>query len=231
MSDGFCQACTRLAIYRKVRKNSLSAQFSVGRYIVLIISKPSPPPSRPHHQAVPTTKPSPPPSRPHQAVPTKPSLPSRPHHQAVLSTKQCSPPSSAHHQAVLTTKQCSPPSSAHHQAVLTTKQCSPPSSAHHQAVLTTKPYYQATVASQPTKPPTMHDMGQGPRVLPRPHQILSFTLNRLIIICNQKFCIFEASHLFKFWFHSWWSCLTSSTHYLSLRASLMGVEYAVEMFW
>jgi hypothetical protein len=34
---------------------------------------------------------------------------------------------------------------------------------------------------------TVPDMGQGPRVLPRPHQILSFTLNRLIIICSQNF--------------------------------------------
>jgi hypothetical protein len=101
MSDGFCQACPRLAIYRKVRKNSLSAQFSVGRYIVLI-TKPSSSPSRPHHQAVPITKPSPPPSRPHhQAVPTKSSPPSRPY-QAVLITKQSLPPSSAHHQAILT---------------------------------------------------------------------------------------------------------------------------------
>jgi hypothetical protein len=107
MSDGFCQACSRLAIYRKVRKNSLSAQFSVGRYIVLIhltsksfssssrshhqavfIIKPSSPSSRPHHQAVLITKPSSPSNRPHhQAVPTKPSPPSRPHHQAVLTTK------------------------------------------------------------------------------------------------------------------------------------------------
>jgi hypothetical protein len=76
--DGFCQACPRLALYRKVRKNSLSAQFSVERYIVFI-SKPSSSSSRPHHQAVSTTKPSPPPSRPH--------------HQAVPTTKQCSPPS------------------------------------------------------------------------------------------------------------------------------------------
>ncbi len=103
MSDGFCQVCPRLAIYRKVRKNSLSAQFSVERYSkpfssssrlhyqVVLIIKPFLSPSRPHHQAVPTIKPSPP-SRPHQAVPTKPSPPSRPH-QAVPITKQC-PPSS-----------------------------------------------------------------------------------------------------------------------------------------
>jgi hypothetical protein len=94
MFDEFCQACSRLAIYRKVRKNSLSAQFSVERYIVLINSKSSSSASRSHHQAVPTTTPSPPPSRPHhQAVPTiKPSSPSRPH-QVVLTIKQCSPPS------------------------------------------------------------------------------------------------------------------------------------------
>ncbi len=106
MSDGFCQACPRLVIYRKMRKNSLSAQFSVERYIVLIhltskpfsspsrlhhqavlIIKPSSPPSRSHHQAVLTIKPSSPPSRPHQAVPTKPSSsPSSAHHQAILSS-------------------------------------------------------------------------------------------------------------------------------------------------
>jgi hypothetical protein len=120
MFDWFCQACPRLAIYRKVRKNSLSAQFSVERYIVFIITKPSSSPSRPHHQAipttkpssspsrlrhqaVPTTKPSPPRSRPHQAVPTKPSPPSRPH-QAVP-TKPSSP--SRSHQAVFIIKQCS----------------------------------------------------------------------------------------------------------------------------
>jgi hypothetical protein len=115
---------SELAIYRKVRKNSLSAQFSVERYIVLIhlTSKSSSPPSRPHHQAVPITKPSSPPSRPH-------------------------------HQAVPTTKSSPPPSRPHHQVVPTTKPSPSPSRSHHQAVLTTKPYYQATVASQPTKPP------------------------------------------------------------------------------
>ncbi len=114
VSDGFCQACPRLAIYRKVRKNSLSAQFSVERYIVLIISKSFSSSSRSHHQAVLIIKPSP--------------SSSRSHHQAVLIIKPCSPSSSAHHQAVLTTKQCSSSSSAHHQAVLIIKQCS--SSSH-----------------------------------------------------------------------------------------------------
>jgi hypothetical protein len=90
MSDGFCQACPRLAIYRKVRKNSLSAQFSVGRY------KPSSSSSRPHHQVVLITKPSSSSSRSHhQAVPTTKPFPSssRPHHQAVPITKQYSPSS------------------------------------------------------------------------------------------------------------------------------------------
>jgi hypothetical protein len=37
MFDEFCQVCSRLAIYRKMKKNSLSTQFSVERYIVFII--------------------------------------------------------------------------------------------------------------------------------------------------------------------------------------------------
>ncbi len=112
ISDGFCQACPRLAIYRKVRKNSLSAQFSVERYIVLIhlTSKSSSSSSRPHHQVVPTIK------------PFSPS--SRPHHQAVLTIKPSSPSSRPHHQAVPTKPSSS---SRPHQAVLITKQCSPPS--------------------------------------------------------------------------------------------------------
>jgi hypothetical protein len=82
MFDGFCQACPRLAIYRKVRKNSLSSQFNVGRYIVSLItslaSRSSS--SRVHHQAV-FIKPFPS-SRPHQAVFIKPSSSSRSaHHQ------------------------------------------------------------------------------------------------------------------------------------------------------
>jgi hypothetical protein len=133
MFDGFCQACPRLAIYRKMRKNSLSAQFSVERYIVLII-KPSSPSSRPHHhQAVPTIKPSPPPSRPH--------------HQAVLTTKPSSSPSRPHHQAVPITKS-SPPSRPHHQAVPTTKP-------YYQATVASQPIkstYQATLSSHPIKP-------------------------------------------------------------------------------
>jgi hypothetical protein len=134
MSDGFCQACPRLAIYRKVRKNSLSAQFSVERYIVPIhlTSKPSPPPSRPHHQAVPTTKPSPSPSRPHhQAVSTKTSSSRRPH-QAVP-TKPSSSPSSAHHQAILSSDRSK-----------STYQVNLPSQP-------TKSTYQATLLSHPTK--------------------------------------------------------------------------------
>ncbi len=88
MFDGFCQACPRLAICRKVRKNSLSAQFSVERYIVLIIKSFSSS-SRPHHQAVLIIKPS--------------SSSSRPHHQVVLITKSSSS-SRSHHQAVLIIK-------------------------------------------------------------------------------------------------------------------------------
>jgi hypothetical protein len=131
MFDGFCQACSRLAIYRKVRKNSLSAQFSVERYIVLII-KPSSSSSRSHHQAVLITKPSPPPSRPH--------------HQAVSTTKPSPPPSRPHHQVVPI--KWSPPSRPHHQALLTTKP-------YYQATVAsqpTKPTYQATLSSHPTKP-------------------------------------------------------------------------------
>jgi hypothetical protein len=106
--DRFCQACPRLAIYRKVRKTSLSARFSVERYIVRINSKPSSSASGPHHQAVPTTKPSSPPSSPHhQAVPTKSSPPSRPHYQAVLTTKP-------YYQATVASQPTKPP----YQAIL-----------------------------------------------------------------------------------------------------------------
>jgi hypothetical protein len=95
MFDGFCQACSRLAIYRKMRKNSLSAQFSVERYIVLIIKSFSSS-SRSHHQVVLIIKPF--------------SSSSRSRHQAVLIIKP-SPSSSHSHQAVLIVKQCS--SSSH----------------------------------------------------------------------------------------------------------------------
>jgi hypothetical protein len=137
MSDVFCQACPRLAIYGKVRKNSLSAQFSVEKYIVLIhlTSKSFSFSSRSHHQAVLITKPSSPSSR---SAP-----PSRPHHQVVPTTKP-SPPSRPH-QAVAT-KPSSLPSSAYHQAVPTTKQCLPPSQP-------TKPTYQVNLPSQPIKSP------------------------------------------------------------------------------
>jgi hypothetical protein len=132
MSDGFYQACPRLAIYRKVRKNSLSAQFSVERYIVLIhlTSKPSPSSSRPHHQAVLITKPS--------------SSPSRPHHQAVLITKPFLPRRS--HQDVPTKPFSS--SRPHHQAVLIIK-------SYYQATVASQPIksiYQVTLLSHPTKP-------------------------------------------------------------------------------
>jgi hypothetical protein len=49
MFDEFCQVCSRLVIYRKLRKNSLSAQFSVERYIVFIIISLT---DRFHHQIV-----------------------------------------------------------------------------------------------------------------------------------------------------------------------------------
>jgi hypothetical protein len=88
MFDGFCQVCSRLAIYRKMRKNSLSAQFSVERYIVLII-KSSSSSSRSHHQVVLIIKSF--------------SSSSRSHHQAVLTTKSFSS-SRPHHQAVLIIK-------------------------------------------------------------------------------------------------------------------------------
>jgi hypothetical protein len=128
MFDGFCQVCSRLAIYRKVRKNSLLAQFSVERYIEPFSSS-----SRPHHQVVLTTKPF--------------SSPSRPHHQAVLITKSSALPSRPHHQAVPT--KSSPPSRPHHQAVPIIKP-------YYQATVASQPIkstYQATLSSHPIKPP------------------------------------------------------------------------------
>jgi hypothetical protein len=71
MFDGFCQVCSTLAIYRKVRKNSLSAQFSVERYIALIIKSFSSS-SRFHHQV---------------NLIIKPFSSSRSHHQALLIIK------------------------------------------------------------------------------------------------------------------------------------------------
>jgi hypothetical protein len=130
--DGFCQACSRLAIYRKMRKNSLSAQFSVERYIVLII-KPSPSSSRPHHQAVLIIKPSPPPKRPH--------------HQAVPTTKPSPPPSRPQHQAVPTTKPSPPSSSAHHQAILLSDRSKPTYKVNLPSHLI-KPPYQAVASTQ-----------------------------------------------------------------------------------
>jgi hypothetical protein len=88
MFDGFCQACSTQAIYRKMRKNSLSAQFSVERYIVLII-KSSSSSSRSHHQVVFIIKSF--------------SSSRRSHHQVVLIIKSSSP-SRSHHQAVLIIK-------------------------------------------------------------------------------------------------------------------------------
>jgi hypothetical protein len=138
MFDGFCQACPRLAIYRKVRKNSLSAQFSVERYIILII-KSSSSSNRFHHQIVFIIKSF--------------SSSSRFHHQIVLIIKSFSS-SSRFHQVVFI-KSFSSSSSAHHEAVLIIK-------SYYQAIVaiqsiksiyqvilsshSTKSYYQATVA-------------------------------------------------------------------------------------
>jgi hypothetical protein len=47
MFDEFCQVCSRLAIYKKMKKNSLSTQFSIERYIVFIIISLT---NRSHHQ-------------------------------------------------------------------------------------------------------------------------------------------------------------------------------------
>jgi hypothetical protein len=132
MFDEFCQVCPRLAIYRKVRKNSLSAQFSVERYIVLI-TKSSSSSSRSHHQVVFIIKPS--------------SSSSRPHHQAVL-IKSSSP--SRSYQAVLITKQFLSSSSAHHQAILSSDR----SKSTYQANLPShliKPPYQAILSSDRSK--------------------------------------------------------------------------------
>ncbi len=37
MFNEFCQDCSRLIIYEKMRKNSLSTQFNVEKYIVFFI--------------------------------------------------------------------------------------------------------------------------------------------------------------------------------------------------
>jgi hypothetical protein len=107
MFDEFCQVCSRLAIYRKMRKNSLSTQFSVKRYIVLLIIllasrshhqvvliiKSFSSSSRSHHQVVVITKsiyqvnlPSHPTKPPYQA--TLSSHPTKPLYQAVASTQK-----------------------------------------------------------------------------------------------------------------------------------------------
>ncbi len=89
MFDEFCQVCSRLAISRKMRKNSLSAQFSVERYIVLIIKSFSLS-SRSHHQVVFIIKSF--------------SSSSRFYHQVILIIKSISSSSRFHHQAVLIIK-------------------------------------------------------------------------------------------------------------------------------
>jgi capsule polysaccharide export protein KpsE/RkpR len=107
MFDGFGQACSRLAIYRKMRKNSLSAQFSVERYIVLIhlTSKSFSSSSRFHHQVVLIIKSF--------------SSSSRSHHQVVLIIKSFSSSNRSHHQIVFIKSFSS--SRSHHQAVFIIK--------------------------------------------------------------------------------------------------------------
>jgi hypothetical protein len=127
MFDEFCQVCPRLAIYRKVRKNSLSAQFSVERYIVLII-KSSSSSSRSHHQVVLIIKSF--------------SSSSRSHHQVVLIIKSFSSLSRSHHQAVLIIESFSS-SRSHHQAVFIIK-------LYYQAIVASQPVksiYQVTLSS------------------------------------------------------------------------------------
>ncbi len=131
MSDGFCQACPRLAIYKKVRKNSLSAQFSVERYIVLIhlISKSFSSSSRPHHQTVLIIKSFSSSSRPHHQVVLiiKPFLSRRPHQDVLIKS---SSPSRPHHQAVLIIK-------SYYQAIVASQSI--------------KSIYQVTLLSHPIK--------------------------------------------------------------------------------
>ncbi len=100
MFDGFCQARSTLAIYRKVRKNSLSAQFSVERYIVLIIKSFSSS-SRSHHQVVLIIKSFSSSSRSHHQVVLIKSFSSSRLYQVVLIIKQFLSSSSAHHQVIL----------------------------------------------------------------------------------------------------------------------------------
>jgi hypothetical protein len=81
---------SELTIYRKMRKNSLSAQFSVKRYIVFIhlISKSFSSLSRSHHQVVLIIKSFSSSSRlHHQVVLIKSFSSNRSHHQAVFIIK------------------------------------------------------------------------------------------------------------------------------------------------
>jgi hypothetical protein len=126
MFDGFCQVCLRLAIYRKMRKNSLSAQFSVERYIDLIINKSFSSSSHLHHQIIFIIKSF--------------SSSSRFHHQIVFIIKSCSS-SSRFHQIVLIKSFSS--SRSHHQAVLIIK-------SYYQAIVASqsiKSIYQVILAS------------------------------------------------------------------------------------
>jgi hypothetical protein len=121
MFDEFCQVCSRLAIYRKMRKNSLSAQFSVERYIVLIIKSFSSS-SRSHHQVVLIIK----------------SFSSSRFHQVVF-IKSFSSSSSFYHQAVLIIK-------SYYQAIVASQFIK----SIYQVILSShsiKSYYQAIVAS------------------------------------------------------------------------------------
>jgi hypothetical protein len=97
MFDEFCQVCSRLAIYRKMRKNSLSAQFSVEKYIVFIIKSFSSS-NRFHYQIVFIIKSF--------------SSSNRFHHQIVFIIKSSSSSNRSHHQAVLIIK-------SYYQAIVT----------------------------------------------------------------------------------------------------------------
>jgi hypothetical protein len=130
MFDELCQARSRLAIYEKVRKISLSAQFSVERYIVSLIILLA---SRSHHQAVLIIKSF--------------SSPSRSHHQVVLIIKPFSSPSRRHHQANLPSQ----PTKPTYQATLSSHPTKPPYQANLPSQPTKSPY-QATLSSRSKHP-------------------------------------------------------------------------------
>jgi hypothetical protein len=87
MFDEFCQARSRLAIYKKMRKITLSTQFSVEKYIVLFIISLT---NRSHHQVVFIIKSF--------------SSSNRLHHQVVFIIKSFSLSSRRHHQVNLSSQ-------------------------------------------------------------------------------------------------------------------------------